>query len=206
VRIEVWSDIACPWCWVGKHHLEAALRGSGTDADVQLRSFELAPDRKGSQPAKAYLEKRLGGAERVAMAHERLSQIGERAGIHYDFERALVASTFDAHRVHHFAQTKGRGPETVERLMRAYHGEGADLSDHATIHRLAVEAGLDGAEVERVLSSDAFAKEVREDEARAIGLGIQGVPFFLIDGKYGISGAQPVEVFLRAIEMVRKGD
>lgn len=204
MRIDVWSDIACPWCWLGKHHLEEALRRGGVEAEVAMRSFELNPSPRPTIPARDYLVRRLGGAERVDAAHARLAALGERAGLRYAFDRALVANTFDAHRVHHLAQAKGRGPETIERFMRAYHGEGADLADPDTITRLAVEAGLDEADVRQVLATDAFADAVRRDEAEARAIGVQGVPFFVIDGRYGISGAQPVEAFEEALRAIQK--
>ena len=201
MRVDVWSDIACPWCWLGKRHLEEAVRRLGLEGkvEVEMRSFELAPRQGASEPAKGILARKFGSAEAVEQAHRRLAAMGERAGIRYDFERALVANTFDAHRVHHLAKARGRGAQVVERLMRAYHGEGADLADHATLRRLAAEEGLDAGEVDRVLASDAYADEVRADEAEAAALGIHGVPFFVLDGRYGVSGAQPVEAFERAL-------
>lgn len=169
-----------------------------------MRSFELNPTPRATTPAKEYLTSRLGSAERVAAAHARLSALGERAGLRYGFERALVATTFDAHRVHHLAQAKGRGGDVVERFMRAYHAEGEDLADRATILRLAVDAGLEPADVERVLATDAFGDAVRADEAEARALDVHGVPFFLIDGRYGVSGAQPVEAFERILREASK--
>lgn len=207
MRVEMWSDVACPWCWLGKRHLEEAIRQAGLARDVvvDVRSFELDPRPRPTVPANEHLARRLGGAARVDAVHRRLAEMGERVGLRYDFDRALVATTFDAHRVHHLAKTRGLGPEVVERLMRARHAEGADLADHATIRRLAVEAGLDGAEVDRTLSSGAYAADVRADEAEAAALGIQGVPFFVLDGRLGVSGAQPVEVLLEALRAARDG-
>jgi predicted DsbA family dithiol-disulfide isomerase len=202
VRIDVWSDIACPWCWLGKHHLEEALRLTGIDAMVELRSFELDPTAGPTRPARERLVAKFGDPARLDAAHARLTAMGERVGIRYDFAAQRLANTFDAHRVHHLAKERGRGAEVVERFMRAYHGEGADLADHATIRRLAVEAGLDGEDVDRVLAGDAYAAAVREDELTARELGIHGVPFFLVDGQYGVSGAQPVELFARALKEV----
>lgn len=202
VRIEAWSDVACPWCWLGKRHLEEAARREGIPLELELRSFELNPQPRASEPAKPYLARRLGGEARVAAAHERLAAMGRAVGLAYDFDRALVANTFDAHRVHHLAKARGRGDAVVERFLRAYHAEGADLADHATLRRLASEAGLWAAEVDEVLASDRFAKEVRTDQAAAIGLGISGVPFFVIEGKWAVSGAQPVEAFAQALRQV----
>lgn len=201
VRIDVWSDIGCPWCWLGKHHLEEALRRSGIAAQVELRSFELNPRAGATRSARAYLLERFGSGEAIDAAHARLRSMGERAGIRYDFDRALVANTFDAHRIHHLAKTRERGAEAMERLMRAYHGEGADLADHDVLRALAAEIGLDAGEVDETLASDAFAREVREDEAAAREVGVQGVPFFVFDGRYAVSGAQPVDVLVEALRM-----
>jgi predicted DsbA family dithiol-disulfide isomerase len=203
MRIDAWSDIACPWCWLGKHHLEEALRREGVHAQVEMRSFELDPTRGATAPAREHLARKLGGHARVDAIHERLAQMGERAGIRYDFGRQQVANTFDAHRVHHLAKARGRGPQVIERFLRAYHGEGADLADHATIRRLAAEEGLDAGEVDSVLASGAYGADVRADELEARELGIHGVPFFLIDGRYALSGAQPVEAFVQALRMIR---
>lgn len=214
MKVDVWSDIACPWCWLGKHHLEAALRQAGiADAEVEYRSFELQPNAPRDakpRPVREYLAERYGGDLRgIDAAHERLTAAGKRVGIDYDFERALMVNTFDAHRLHHLAKARGLGAPVVERLMKARQGEGADVSDRATLRALAIEAGLDGAEVDRVLSSEEYADAVRADEEAARELGIHGVPFFVFDGIRGrrlaVSGAQPVEVFLQAITQARKG-
>ncbi|HVM45026.1 MAG TPA: DsbA family oxidoreductase [Candidatus Thermoplasmatota archaeon] len=204
MKVEVWSDIACPYCWLGKHHLQEALRRSGaTDVEVEFRSFELQPDARRARPVREYLAERYGSLAQVDAAHERLARAGRAVGIAFDFERALMANTFDAHRVHHLAKARGLGERVMERFLRARQGEGADMSDHATLRRLALEAGLDGAEVDEVLASDAYAAAVRADEAQARAYGIHGVPFFLFDGRYAVNGAQPVEVFEQAIAAAR---
>lgn len=200
VKIDVWSDIACPWCWLGKHHLEEALQRTGTAADVVFHSYELQPDLRGTRPVHEYLVDKYGGdRSSVDAAHERLAGMGRRVGITYDFEHAVMSNTFDAHRLHHFAMTRGLGGPVLERLMRARQGEGADLSDPATLRRLGVEAGLEAAAVEEVLAGDRFAKEVRADGALAVQRGVRGVPYFLIDGRLALSGAQPVEQFEAAL-------
>ncbi|MEA3200146.1 MAG: hypothetical protein QOE90_1574 [Thermoplasmata archaeon] len=200
MRVDVWSDIACPWCWLGKRNLEEAIRQAGRDdVEVVMRSFELNPRAGPTRPAKEYLAERFGSLARVEDAHRRLEAMGERVGLRYDFARQQVANTFDAHRVHQLAKTRGLGAPVVERLMRAYHGEGADLADRATLRRLALEAGLEASDVDDVLSSEAYADAVRADEALAAELGVQGVPFFVLDGRHAISGAQPVEAFARAL-------
>lgn len=205
MRIEVWSDIACPWCWLGKRHLEEALRRTGVQAEVEFRSFQLDPSRRESAPAREYLAARYGSIERVEMAQVRLQAMGTRVGIHYDFERSLVANTFDAHRVHQLAKARGLGPAVVERMMQAYHAEGADLADHATIARLAVEAGADVGEVERTLAGHDHGDQVRADHARGQGFGVNGVPFFVFDERVAISGAQPIELFEQALRQLSSG-
>lgn len=196
LKVDVWSDIACPWCWLGKHHMQEAIRRSGrTDVEVEFHSFELQPDAHGARPVREYLMERYGSTRNIDAAHDRLAQAGRAVGIAYDFERALMVNTFDAHRLHHLAKARGLGDVVVERFMKARQGEGADVSDRATLRRLSIEAGLDATDVDRVLASDEYADAVRADEESARELGIHGVPFFVFDGKYGVSGAQPIEVF-----------
>lgn len=199
MRIDVWSDIACPWCWLGKRHLEVALERSGLAADVRFRAYELQPGARQSVPARDYLRARYGDDAAIDRIQARLAAMGDRVGLPYDFERQLMANTFDAHRVHKLAEDRGVGGAVLDRFMRAYHAEGADLADHATIRRLAVEAGLDAGDVDAALASDAYAAEVRRDEAEARAVGVEGVPFFVVDGTRALAGALPVEVFERAL-------
>lgn len=205
IQVDVWSDIACPWCWLGKHHLQEALRRTGLEGevDVAFHSFELQPNAGAPRPVREYLQERYGSAMQIDAAHARLVEAGKKVGIHYDFDRALMVNTFDAHRIHHLAQAQGKGEAVMERLMRARQGEGADISDHAALRQLAVEAGLAAADVDRVLSSDEYADQVREDEAAAQEIGIGGVPFFIIDRKYALSGAQPIEMFERTLRQAK---
>lgn len=199
MKVEVWSDVACPFCWLGKHHLVEAARRLGQPIEVEYRSFELQPGASGVRPVREYLAERYGDLAGIDAAQERLTEQGRAVGISFDFERAVMSNTFDAHRIHHLARSKGLGDVVMERLLRARQGEGADVADHATLRRLGVEAGLDGADVDTVLSSDAFAADVRADEVKARAYRIQGVPFFVLDGRLGVSGAQPVEVFMDAL-------
>lgn len=204
MKVEVWSDIACPYCWLGKHHLQEAIRRAGADdVEIEFRSFELQPNARATRPVREYLAERYGSLAHIDAAHERLARAGRAVGIDYDFEAALMANTFDAHRLHHLAKARGVGEAVMERLLRARQGEGADVSDGATLRRLAIEAGLDAAEVDEVLAGDAYADDVRGDERAARELGIQGVPFFLFDRRYAVSGAQPVEVFEQALAAAR---
>lgn len=195
MKVEVWSDVACPFCWLGKHHLLEAARRTGAPVEIVHRSFELQPGATRTRPVREYLAERYGDLRAIDASHERLARAGDAVGIAFALERALMANTFDAHRLHHLAQARGIGEIVMERLMRAQQGEGADMADHATLRRLAVGAGLDAAEVDQVLASDAYAEDVRADQEQARKYGIRGVPFFVFDGRLAVSGAQPVEVF-----------
>jgi predicted DsbA family dithiol-disulfide isomerase len=207
LRVDVWSDIACPWCYVGKRRLEAAIARFNRpgSVDVVWRAFELDPDAPPAREAvvsyPARLAKKYGMP--LADAEARIRQLTELAakdGLELHFERVRPGNTFDAHRVLHFAAERGVQGAVKERLLRAYMSEGESIGDPATLARLAGEAGLDPSEVRRVLASDAGAAEVREDEQEAQALGIHGVPFFVLDRRLGISGAQPVDVLVGALD------
>jgi predicted DsbA family dithiol-disulfide isomerase len=206
LRVDVWSDIACPWCFVGKRRLEAALERfpHGAEVEVVWHAFELDPtaprERDVSQSYAERLAKKYGFP--VAQAQARISQMTETAkadGIAFDFEHIRPGNTFDAHRLIHLAEALGQQDAVKERFLQAYLAEGEAIGDPQALQRLAVEAGLPAAEVERVLSSDAYATEVRADEQNARELGISGVPFFVLDQRLALSGAQPAEVFLSAL-------
>lgn len=200
MHIEVWSDIACPWCWLGKHHLEEALRRMPQlDVTVEMHSFELDPERHPTMPVLEHFRARDGDTRAVVASQNRLAKLGRAVGLEYDFARQQWANTFDAHRLHHLGIMSGRGPQVVERLMRAYHTEGADLADPATLRSLAVEVELEPAAVDALLGGDDFAEAVHRDEAAARELGIDGVPFFLFDEEYAVSGAQPVATFVEIL-------
>lgn len=204
MRIEVWSDVACPWCWLGKAHLDEAIRKLGVDAQIEFRSYQLSPGKRETRPVKEYLAKRFGSAELVDAAHHRLNLLGDQVGLGYDFDRALSADTFDAHRLHHYAKTRGLGNEIMARLLLAQHGEGEDVASRASLVKIGVDVGLEKGEVERVLASEAYADEVRADIEMGRELGVQGVPFFVIDRKLAVSGAQPVAVFAQALTAARE--
>jgi predicted DsbA family dithiol-disulfide isomerase len=211
LTVEVWSDVVCPWCYIGKRRLESALSAFEHRDDVQVvwRSFELDPSapRLGEPGAgedvASYLGRKYGGGREGGLAmHERVSEIAATDGLDYHLDLAVRANTTDAHRLLHLALVEG-GPEVQdrfkERLMAAYFTEGQPVDDHATLQRLADEAGLDAGRVAEVLRSDEFEADVRADVARAQAYGANGVPFTVVDGRYGVSGAQPVEVFDQAL-------
>jgi predicted DsbA family dithiol-disulfide isomerase len=199
VNVEIWSDIACPWCAVGKRRFERALADfeHRDEVTVIFRSFELDPGapaaREGSTAEN--LAKKYGTSlEQAKAMNERMTETAAQDGLEFRFDLARGGNTFDAHRLLHLAAAHGRQHELKERLMRAYLGEGELMSDHAALTRLAVEAGLPEDEVRHTLATDRFAADVREDEATARGLGISAVPFFVIDRRFGLAGAQPPEV------------
>lgn len=206
LRVEVWSDVACPWCWIGKRRLEAAVARlpSGAEVEVVYRSFELDPGaRTVRRPRTSYVE-RLARKYRASVAQaqamiDRMTAVGTGEGLELRFDRVRPARTFDAHRVLHLARERGVQPAVKERLLRAYFTEGESIGDPDTLARMGAEAGLDGGEVRRVLAGDAYAGAVRADEEEAARNGIHAVPFFALAGEYAVAGAQPVDVLHDAL-------
>jgi predicted DsbA family dithiol-disulfide isomerase len=205
--IDVWSDVVCPWCYVGKRRLEVALgRFAHRDAvTVRWHAFELDPSApRVRDPAVGYadrLARKYGVGVREAQAMiQRMTDVAAGEGLDFHFERARPGNTFDAHRVIHLAGERGVQDAVKERLLRAYMTEGEAIGDAEVLARLAGDVGLDAAEVRRMLATDAYAAEVRADEEDAHALGIGGVPFFVLGGRYGVSGAQPADVLLGALD------
>ncbi len=205
--IDVVSDVVCPWCFIGKRHLEAALAGlpEAAGAKVRWHPFELNPDLPPEGvDRKGYLEAKFGGPARAAEIYARVREAGVRAGLDFDFD-AIVRqpNTRDAHRLIAWAQSRGDAGPLVERLFRAYFQEGRYVGDRDTLAALAAEAGFD-AEAARVwLESGLGADEITDAEARVRGIGITGVPFFIFDGRVGLSGAQPRQTLREAIAQAR---
>jgi predicted DsbA family dithiol-disulfide isomerase len=204
--LEIWADIVCSWCYVGKRHLETALEGFGED-DVEIvwRSFELDPTLPadaGSADEDLARRRGLTLAEARAM-HEETERMGAEIGIRFDFARARRGNTFDAHRVLHMARADGRQTAVLDRLLAAYFAEGEPIGDRATLARVAGSAGLDPEAVSAMLGSDAHAAGVRAEEREAAALGITAVPFFVIDRRYGLAGAHPAETLRDAIVQAR---
>ncbi|GAC83704.1 hypothetical protein GP2_014_00620 [Gordonia paraffinivorans NBRC 108238] len=208
ITVDVWSDIACPWCFIGKLRFEAALeRFDGRD-DVQVtyRSFELAPDTpvdfSGSEID--FLVRHKGLApDRVAAMLEQVRGIAAEVGLDFDFESLRHTNTLKAHEALHHAKARGRQLELAERLFRAYFKEGRHVGRPAELADLAAEVGLDRAETLEALESGRYADAVAADLAQAREYGISGVPFYVFDGRYGVSGAQEPETFLDVLEKVR---
>jgi predicted DsbA family dithiol-disulfide isomerase len=209
MRIDVWSDLVCPWCYIGKRRLERALEGfEHRDAvDVVHRSFQLnpsAPAGRTSSRRDMLMSKYGRSAAEVAELDARMEQTAAGDGLEYHLTAAgVTGNTFDAHRLVHLGRDQGRQDQVVERFFRAYFTEQQSLFDRESLSVLAVESGLDAADVRRVLDDDEFADAVRRDIRQAQALGTTGVPFFVIDGRYGVSGAQPVEVFGDALSRAR---
>jgi predicted DsbA family dithiol-disulfide isomerase len=205
VQVEIWSDVVCPWCAIGKRRFEAALaRFEHRDqVEVVWRSFELDP---GAPPsvdisASQRLADKYGvPLEQARAMEQRVTETAAADGLDFRLDRARPGNTVEAHRLLHLAAERGVQSAVKERLLRAYFTEGAPVADRPTLARLAGEAGLDADEVARVLDTDEYLAEVRADEAQARAFGIQGVPFFVLDRRYGVSGAQPADVLLDALE------
>lgn len=207
MKVEIWSDVACPWCYIGKRGFDAALaRFEHADAvEVRWRSFELDP----SAPAEReqpYAERlaskyRVSTGEAEAMIDTML-EAGARNGVVLRFDRARAGNTFDAHRLLHWAAEHGRQHDLKERLLRATFTKGEVVADVDVLVALAEAAGLDPGEARAVLESDRYAAEVRADQRRAAELGISSVPFFVLAGTYGVAGAQPPELLLQVLREV----
>jgi predicted DsbA family dithiol-disulfide isomerase len=207
LSVDIWSDIACPWCYVGKRRFEAALARfpHGDAVEITWRAFELDPAAPRVQPEiPSYAErlaKKYGRSLKDAEAMlATMTTTGQAEGLSLRFDRVRPGNTFDAHRVLHLAHARGVQGAVKERLLRGYMTEGEAIGEAEVLVRLGAEAGLDADEVRAMLASDTYRHEVKEEESDAAELGISGVPFFVIGGRYAVSGAQPVEVLLRALE------
>lgn len=201
LRIDVWSDVACPWCWVGKRRLEQALSQfeHGDSVDVVWRAFELdasAPRMRDEQPG--YVE-RLARKYRTSVEQaqgmiDRMTAAGAEDGLTFRFDRIRSGNTFDAHRLLHFAKEHGVQNALKERFFTGYFSQGEPIGDPAALARMASEVGLDETRVVQVLETDTYADEVREDQAEARTNGVSGVPFFVVGNNVAFSGAQPADV------------
>lgn len=205
LRVDVWSDIACPWCYIGKRKFEAAVESSGVPVEVEYHSFELSPGTPAEFPGHhaEYLAAHLGASlEQAGAMLERVTGIAEAVGLHYDYDRLQTTNTVLAHQLIHYAKARGRQAEMKERLMKAYFEEGRHVGRIPDLADLAAEIGFDRDDVVRALESEEYLDAMRADVALAAEYGIRGVPFFVIDGKYGISGAQESATFVQALTQV----
>ncbi|HUR83950.1 MAG TPA: DsbA family oxidoreductase [Solirubrobacteraceae bacterium] len=208
VNVEIWSDIACPWCYVGKRRFEAALAGYEHADEVQVtwRSFELDPEAPRERPhdGATHLAQKYGTSREEALAMQaRMTETAAAEGLEFRFDIARGGNTFDAHRLLQLAAEHGAQDAMKERLMRAYLTEGELIGDPGVLERLGVEVGLPAGEVREMLEGDRFAAEVRDDERTAASLGIHAVPFFVVDRAIGASGAHPPEHLLEFLRQAR---
>ncbi|TQK19658.1 putative DsbA family dithiol-disulfide isomerase [Microbacterium sp. SLBN-154] len=210
LRLDVWSDIACPWCYIGKRNLEAGLAQTLADDDapeveIVYHSYELAPDTPPDYDGSEvdYLAERKGvSRDEAQQMIDRVTEVAKGSGLAYRYDLLHHANTGKAHRLLHFAKENGRQLELVERLMSAYFTEGRHIGTDDELVRLAGDAGLDADAAREVVATDRFKLEVRRDQAQAQAYGISGVPFYVIDGTYGVSGAQPPEAFAQILRQV----
>jgi predicted DsbA family dithiol-disulfide isomerase len=209
MRVDIWSDVVCPWCYLGKRRFEHALAAFDDRASVEIvhRSFQLDPTRPKGQTQKRR-EMLMGKYNLTAAQMEaldtRMEQTAAADGLEYHMGDGVTGNTFDAHRLLHLAAERGRQDATLERFYRAYFTEGRSLFDDESLTALAVESGLDAAEVGGVLGGDAYAAAVTDDTREAHALGANGVPFFVIDHRFGVSGAQAVDVFAQVLARARE--
>jgi predicted DsbA family dithiol-disulfide isomerase len=207
MKIEVWSDFVCPFCYIGKRRLENAIEQfpHRENIEVVYKSYQLDPTAK-HIPGKDFYEtfSQLKGMplDQVKEMNQQVGQQAASVGLTYNFDDMKYANTFDAHRVAKYAETEDKGKEVTERFLYAYFTESELMSDHETLIRLAGEVGLDKEEVEKVVNSDKYRNRVNEDIDTARQIGVQGVPFFVFNEKYAVSGAQPPEVFSEVLEKV----
>ncbi len=205
LEIDIWSDIACPWCWIGKRGLEAAVEAFDAPVRLRFRAFELNPQAPREVPEQVDYVARLANKYNVAppaaqQMIDRMVEAGHSRGLDLRFDRIRPSNTFDAHRLLAWAFQAGRQTELKEALFSAYLQEGRLISDPAVLVELAITSGLDGDQAGEILQGDAFASEVREDEQNATRFGITGVPCFVfMQAKFAVSGAQPAEVLLQAM-------
>ncbi|MDX1636720.1 MAG: DsbA family oxidoreductase [Balneolaceae bacterium] len=204
MKIEIWSDIACPFCYIGKHHLERALRELEADdsAEIQWHSFELDPEAEVNLDQDIYemLAQKYGQSlEWAKKANADMKKKAAQVGIAFNPDQIQPTNTFDAHRLVKLAETEGRANQAEERLFSAYFSEGLHVADHDVLVQLGNEVGLDPERVTTMLESGQYSDAVRADEKEARELGIRGVPFFVFNRKYAVSGAQPVHTFKEAM-------
>ncbi|MCY1526649.1 DSBA-like thioredoxin domain protein [compost metagenome] len=204
MKIEIWSDVMCPFCYIGKKHIEQAISTLPfkDKIEIEWKSYQLNPDyhNTANEDLYTYLARSKGMA--IAQVRQMTGQVEEmanRVGLKINFAGSIPANSFDAHRLIHFANSKGLQQEAEEALFEAHFIAGKDVADKATLIAIAAQLGLEKAEVQGILESDDFAESVRHDIYESKQIGIQGVPYFVLDRKYALSGAQPIETFAQAI-------
>lgn len=204
MKVEIWSDVMCPFCYIGKRKFENALAQFAHKDNVEIvwKSFQLNPymETNPNKSINEYLAEAKGWTLTQAKeANQYVTQVAQQVGLTYNMDKAVVANSFDAHRFSHLAKQHGLQDAAEERLFKAYFTEGANTGDHATLMQLGTEIGLDAAEVKTMLDSDLYADEVKHDIYEAQQVGVRGVPFFVLNEKYAVSGAQESALFLQAL-------
>jgi predicted DsbA family dithiol-disulfide isomerase len=205
MTVEIWSDVICPFCYIGKRKFERALTQLSQRDQIEViwRSFQLAPDTRTDPTRNAVqhlAEKKGWTLDVTRQAIADISKRAQQVGLTFDYDRTVVANTFDAHRLAHYAATQGKGDDLHERLFQAYFSDGHNIADHARLAALAVDTGLPADEVNEVLRSGRFAADVQRDLDQAQQFGINAVPFFVFNRKYAVSGAQDSAIFLQALQ------
>jgi protein disulfide-isomerase len=209
-KIEIWSDILCPFCYIGKRKLEKALETfEGKEfLEIDWRSYQLDPDAT-SQPntdVYDYLAQRKGQTRDWSVKmHEQVANTAKQEGLDYNFEKAIIANSYNAHRLIHLAKKYKLGDQAEETIFKAYFTEGKDIANKTTLIAIGKEIGLKEEEINEVLNSDKYGAEVRADIEEAQNIGVRGVPFFVMDRAYAVSGAQLVEVFTETLEKTFEG-
>lgn len=205
MKIEIWSDVACPFCYIGKRRLEEALSTFEHKDNVQIewKSYLLNPNQESNTGLSLYeyLSKAKGWTmDYTIQANQQVVAMAEEVGLHYKMDDVVLANTTDAHRLIQFAKSHNKGEEMEEALFKAYFMEGKNLADFNTLSEIASSIGLDANQVLEVLNQKAFTENIQKDIYEASQIGVRGVPFFVFDNRYGISGAQPLEVFTRTLD------
>ena len=205
IKVDIWSDVQCPWCYIGKRKFEAGVAQFGGQVEVEYHSFELAPDTPVDFDGTPidYLSQRKGmPVQQVEEMLARVTSIAESVDLHYDYDSVHQTNTVKAHELIHYAKANGRQLDMKERLLKAYFVDGRHVGRIEDLADLAAEIGLDRADVVRALTENQYLADVKADVALATQYGIQGVPFFVIDGRYGVSGAQEAEAFANVLTQV----
>jgi predicted DsbA family dithiol-disulfide isomerase len=206
IKVDIWSDVQCPWCYIGKRKFETAVAGFDGEVDVEYHSFELAPDTPVDFDGtpKDYLAERKGVSPAQADAMlARVTGIAASVGLDYDYDHVHQTNTIKAHELLHYAKSQGRQIDMKERLLKAYFVDGRHVGRIEDLADLAAEIGLDRDEVVRTLTDETFLSDVKADVEQAAAYGINGVPFFVFEEKYGVSGAQDPATFANVLEQVK---
>lgn len=203
MKVQIWSDFRCPFCYLGKTHLQQAIEKSGIEVEVELMSFELDPNHVANK--KISIHEKLAGIRNISVSQAKemnnyVAQMGKQAGLDYQFDQLIDSNSFLIHQVFQLAKSRGLGNRFADAGFLAYFEKGKDLEDLQILLELGQSVGLDSEEIKKALELQTFAKQVRADEAQARAIGVRGVPHFVINDKLTLSGAQPVETFVSALK------